>query len=144
MHNSGQRYRFQSVHEARAGTLAGRNVNKQEKKMTQKKNSLIQLGMAAVVVSSLALSACKEETASVSGADTAALKERLESAEEQAGALKKELEELKNQAKEQKKEAEAVKKENENELVELQKKLREAKKTKSVSGRMPREWSWVM
>ncbi|MEZ5324010.1 MAG: hypothetical protein R3F19_02980 [Verrucomicrobiales bacterium] len=92
------------------------------------KNTLVHFGVAGTIIGGLALTACNEETIETGGADTAALNERLATAEAEHQALKDELEELKEEARAKKAAAAADRKAHEAELVELQKQLREAKR----------------
>ncbi|MDA0814280.1 MAG: hypothetical protein O3C21_18055, partial [Verrucomicrobia bacterium] len=91
-------------------------------------NPLVRFGMAGTLMVALALVGCREETAATGGADTAALQERLASAEAEQKALKEELEKLKQEAIAKSQAADADKKAQEAEREELQKQLRETKR----------------
>ncbi|MGK0185327.1 MAG: peptidoglycan hydrolase CwlO-like protein [Verrucomicrobiales bacterium] len=95
--------------------------------MIQQRKAFIQLGMSTMIIGGLALTGCKEEPTNTGGSNDGPLQERLETAEEKAGLIKEELDDLKAEAKDLKKKADEEKKTQENNVVELQKKLREAK-----------------
>jgi predicted RNase H-like nuclease (RuvC/YqgF family) len=97
-------------------------------KVMKLKNTLVHLGIAGTIMVGLALTACNEETAAIGGADTAALQERLASAEAEHQTLKDELEKLKQEAIAKRQAADADRKAREAEQEELQKQLRETKR----------------
>ena len=102
--------------------------NVREMKIMKLKNALVHFGIAGTLMVTLALTGCKEETAATGGADTAALQERLASAEAEQKTLKDELEKLKQEAIVKRQAAEADGKAREAEQEELQKQLRETKR----------------